>query len=64
MNLSASLVPYQSTYIEWSITNSTGTYGFIKFIFLESTFATSSLKLAKSTTAGTPVRSYNNTLDG
>lgn len=59
----ASLVLATSTIIEWSTTSSTGHKGLIFFGSLPS-FLNASLIAAKSTTAGTPVKSYNKTLDG
>ena len=52
-----------STYTEWSITKSTGTNGLISSAFPPS-FTTASLIAARSTTAGTPVKSYKITLAG
>lgn len=52
-----------SAYTEWSMTKSTGTKGFI-FFGSPPNLADASLIAAKSTTAGTPVKSYNITLAG
>jgi hypothetical protein len=59
----ASFVLATSTWIEWSITRSAGHYG---LILSGSTpnLLTASLIAARSTTAGTPVKSYKMTLAG
>lgn len=53
----------KSTWIEWSMTRSTGHCG-LTFEASPPSLATASLIAAKSTTKGTPVKSWRITLDG
>ncbi len=63
LSLNAAGVPYSSTITEWSMTRSTGDSGLI-LVASPPILVTASRIAAKSTTAGTPVKSCISTRAG